>query len=66
MAKTVELDEAEYNRLTALHGVAARIVADPKARKLLEQAHRVVDPSAPAPMLDAESSVMTPVCAAGL
>jgi ribosome assembly protein YihI (activator of Der GTPase) len=50
----VELDEAEYNRLMALHGVASKIVANPAARKQLEAAHKLVDPNVPTPTLDAE------------
>ena len=49
MAK-IEVDEAEYNRMVALQGVASKIVANPSARKMLEQAHKLVDPNAPTPI----------------
>ena len=52
MAKVVEVDEAEYNQMVALRGVAARIVGNPAARRQLEQAHKLVDPNASTPMLD--------------
>ena len=49
-----EIDEAEYNNLVALRGVASKIVANPTARRLLEQAQKTVDPNAPTPFLDQE------------
>lgn len=61
MAKTVEIDELEHNRLVALHGVASKIVANPAAKKLLEQAHKLADPNAPTPTLDQEAAQMAPV-----
>ena len=36
-----EIDEAEYNNLVALRGVASKIVANPTARRLLEQAQKL-------------------------
>jgi len=38
MAKTIEVDEGEYNQMIALRNVASKIVADPKARRKLEEA----------------------------
>ena len=61
MAKTVEIDEAEYNRLAALHGIASKIVANPAARKRLEEAHKLVDPNATTPMLDQERLQAEPI-----
>lgn len=61
MAKTVEIDEDEFNRLNTLRGVAARIVDNPQARKLLEQAQKIVDPSAKTPTLDAEKERLEPI-----
>jgi antitoxin component HigA of HigAB toxin-antitoxin module len=60
MAK-IEIDEAEYNRLAALHGIASKIVANPAARRRLEEAQRLVDPNAPTPMLDADRLQAEPV-----
>jgi hypothetical protein len=61
MAKMVEVDEGEYNQMVALRGVAAKIVAKPESRRLLEQAQKLVDPNASTPMLDEEARVRAPV-----
>lgn len=61
MAKMVEVDEAEYNKMVALRGVAAKIVAKPESRRLLEQAQKLVDPNALTPMLDEEARNRAPV-----
>ena len=57
----IEVDEAEYNRLSALQGIASKIVANPAARKRLEEAHKLVDPNAQTPTLDAERLQAEPV-----
>ena len=56
-----EIDEAEYNQLLALRGAASKIVANPQARKLLEQAQKLTDPNAATPTLDEEEQRMAPV-----
>ena len=61
MAKTVEVDEAEYNQMVALRGVASKIVANPAARRRLEEAHKIVDPNAATPLLDQEAQHLAPV-----
>src|ERR1700688_144838 len=63
MAKVVEVDEAEYNQMVALRGVASKIVANPAARRQLEAAHKLVDPNAATPLLDADAAQMAPVTA---
>ena len=60
MAK-IEIDEAEYNRLATLHGIATKIVGNPAARKRLEEAHKLVDPNAQTPLLDQERLQAEPV-----
>ncbi len=60
MAK-IEVDEGDYNRMLALQGVASRIVADPKARRKLEEAHKLVDPNASTPFLDQERLANEPL-----
>jgi len=60
MAK-IEVDEAEFNRMQALTAVASKIVADPKARRKLEEAHKLVDPSAKTPTIDADEAQLAPV-----
>jgi hypothetical protein len=57
----VEIDEAEYNRLAALQGIASKIVANPAARKRLEEAHKMVDPNATTPALDQERQQAEPL-----
>ncbi len=61
MPKVIEVDEAEYNQMVALRGVAAKIVAKPESRRLLEQAQKLVDPNAATPMLDEEARSLAPV-----
>src|ERR1017187_2961117 len=61
MARTVEVDEAEYNQMVALRGVASKIVANPAARRRLEEAHKLVDPNASPPTLDAEKNQLEPI-----
>jgi hypothetical protein len=63
MPKIVEVDEAEYNQMVALRGVASKIVANPAARRQLEQAHKLVDPNASTPMLDQERLQNEPLTA---
>ena len=61
MARMIEVDEAEWNQRQALATVAGNIVRNPNARKLLEQAHKMVDPNAATPVLDAEASHLAPI-----
>jgi hypothetical protein len=57
----IEVDEAEWNQRQALFNVAQKIAAKPESRKLLEQAHKLVDEKALTPTLDAEERQMGPV-----
>jgi hypothetical protein len=57
----IEIDEEEANRLYALRGVAAKIVANPAARKKLEEAQKLVDPNAATPTLDADAAQRAPL-----
>ncbi len=61
MAKTVEVDEGEYNQMIALRNVASKIVADPKARRKLEEAQKLIDPNAATPMLDQDRMANEPL-----
>jgi hypothetical protein len=63
MPKVVEVDEAEYNQMVALRTVAGKIVANPAARRQLEQAHKLVDPNAATPLLDQERLQNEPLTA---
>lgn len=51
----IEIDEAEWNKIQGTMGVLKSIAANPKAAKLVEQAHKLVDPTAPTPKLEAEA-----------
>ena len=62
MAK-IEVDEGDYNRMLALQSVASKIVSDPKARRKLEEAHKLVDPNASTPFLDQERLANEPMTA---
>ncbi len=57
----IEIDEAEYNRLKGVADLAARIHSNPKGRVLLEQAHRTVNPNAPAPSIEQEQHFSEPL-----
>jgi len=59
----IEVDEAEYNRMHALAVVANRIVQNPAARRRLEEAHKIVEPNAPTPALDAFQQQTEPLAA---
>ena len=59
-----EIDENELIQLRRLQGVAAKITANPKAKKLLEQAYKEVEPNAPTPTLDAERQIQEPLAEA--
>lgn len=61
MPKTVEVDEAEYNRMVALRTVAGKMVDNPSSRRLLEQAQKLVDPNAATPLLDQEAAQLAPI-----
>lgn len=51
----IEVDENELMRLRQIGQVASRMMQDPKAKRLLEQAHKTIDPNAQTPTLDQDS-----------
>lgn len=59
-----EVDENELVALRRIGAVANKIMANPKAKKLLEAAHKEVDPQAITPALDQERMIQEPVNAA--
>lgn len=59
--KTVEVDEEDFLRSQRLRGVVEKIMSDPKARVLVEQAHKLVDANAKTPTLDAQKTTTEPV-----
>lgn len=56
MPKIVEIDEDELGRLRTLQRTLGTIVAHPEARKMVQKAHKLVDPNVAIPEIDAESS----------
>lgn len=54
----VEVDENELVTLRRINGVANKIMQDPEGRKLLEQAHKRVEPNAQTPTLDLEARIV--------
>jgi hypothetical protein len=57
----MEVDENEYNRLKGVADLAAAIHANPEGRKLLERAHKTVNPKAPTPTLTQEEMLAAPI-----
>jgi hypothetical protein len=51
----IEIDEEEWNKIQNTRSVLKAIAANPKAAKLVEQAHKMVDPNAPTPKIEAEA-----------
>lgn len=52
MGKIVEVDEEELLRDRTLRGVLNKMLSNPKAKLLVQQAHKLVDPQAITPELD--------------
>ena len=59
--KTIEIDEDEYNRDQKVRAIVQQIAANPSARKLMEQAHKLVDPTVQTPTVDAETKANEPL-----
>ncbi len=57
----IELDEEEVRRLAGLEKTVSTLWANPKARLLIQQAQKLVDPNAKTPDLDQQAQVMAPV-----
>lgn len=57
----VEIDEAEFVRLNGLNNFAHRMLQNPEAAKLLEQAGKIVDPNLRTPRLDAAAQQIAPL-----
>ena len=53
----VEVDEEELRRSSVLRATVAKILQDPKAKRLMEQAHKMVDKDAVTPALDTEEKI---------
>ena len=57
MGRQIEVDEEVYNRGVMLQQKLAQIVNKPEAKKLLQKAHKMVDPGAITPELDQEEAL---------
>lgn len=53
----IEVDEEQVRRDGALRATMAKMLGNPKAKALVEEAYKVVDPNAPTPQLDAQRMV---------
>jgi hypothetical protein len=60
MAK-VEIDEAEFLRLSKLNNFVHAGLQNPEAAKLIERAAKMVDPNIKTPRLDQEAAIQTPM-----
>ena len=56
----VEIDEAEFARLTKLNNFSHAMLQNPEAAKLVEKAAKLVDPNIKTPRLDQEAAIQTP------
>lgn len=59
MSKTVEISEEDFLKSRQLAAVVGQITKNPKAKKLLQQAHKLIDPQAITPELDADEQDAT-------
>jgi hypothetical protein len=57
MGKLIEVDEEQYNSGQVLKQKLGQIFANPDAKKLLQKAHKMVDPKAITPELDADEKM---------
>lgn len=57
----VDIDENELMQLRTLQGVASKMMSHPEGKKLLEQAHKLVDPAAATPTLDQDRAFREPI-----
>lgn len=61
MAKMVELDETELLELRKLKATVGSMLKNPKAKLLVQQAHKTIDPNAVTPELDQVEVINEPV-----
>lgn len=59
MAK-IEVDELEWNTSQQMREAIKKMMANPKAAVLVEEAHKLVEPTAPTPNLEKRKEVMEP------
>lgn len=61
MPKLVEIDEDDLGKLKGVYGIASKIYANPKARMLLEEAQKMVDPNVATPAIDQHRAASAPI-----
>lgn len=57
----VEIDEAEFLRLSKLNNFVHAGLQNPEAAKLIEKAAKMIDPNIKTPRLDQEAAIQTPM-----
>src|ERR1700719_3801302 len=57
----IEVDEEQVRQDAKLRETVAKMLADPQAKRLVQQAHKLVDPNAVTPDLDREEAIKEPV-----
>jgi hypothetical protein len=60
MAK-VEIDEAEFLRLSKLNNFVHAGLQNPEAARLIERASKIIDPNIKTPRLDQDAAIQTPL-----
>ena len=61
MAKTIEVDETEFQNGQQTIAAVRKLMNHPKASLLIEEARKLVEPDAPTPRLDAHKQANEPV-----
>ena len=52
---TIEIDESELGNLKKIQATIAKISTNPEGKRLLQKAHKLIDPNAVTPDLDADA-----------
>lgn len=61
MSKMVEIDEAEFVRLSKLNNFVHAGLQNPEAARLIERASKIIDPNIKTPRLDQDAAIQTPM-----
>ena len=56
----IEVDELEWNNSVQMREAIKKMMANPKAAVLVEEAHKMVEPTAPTPNLEKRKEVLEP------
>lgn len=60
MAKTIEVDELEWNTNQQMREAVKKIMANPKAAVIMEEAYKMVEPTAPTPNVEKQKQMLEP------